>query len=91
MARHSVGTDKTVEDLKTKKQKVVSKCLHNETTKTDHTCSRVLKDKTCSAFAYPSAKWRIGDCPLADQELRLTVIEEPKKKVRVGQQKQKRR
>lgn len=59
-------------------------------------CSRVIKtdaDKPecyCSAYINPDSKWRLGDCNLADAFLKSTFVPE-KKRVRVGQQKTKRR
>jgi hypothetical protein len=43
----------------------------------------------CSVFLSPAAKWRIGDCPLADDFLKTKTEKKAKEKTRVGQQKQK--
>lgn len=43
----------------------------------------------CTVFAVPAAKWRLGDCPMADDFLRSKTQKKPAEKVRVGQQKQK--
>ena len=43
----------------------------------------------CSVFVSPAAKWRLGDCPMADEFLRTKTPQKPAAKVRVGQQKQK--
>lgn len=43
----------------------------------------------CSVFVSPAAKWRLGDCPMADDFLRTKTPQKPTEKVRVGQQKQK--
>jgi hypothetical protein len=51
-------------------------------------CSKVLEDSTCSAYIKPNAWWRRGKCPLADH---IKTEVETKRKVRVGQQKQKKR
>lgn len=55
-------------------------------------CSRInVLKTTCSVYTNPQAKWRNGDCPMADEELRTNFTPAPIKKVRVGQQKQKRK
>ena len=52
-------------------------------------CSRA-DGEYCSVYAFPSTKWRLGDCPMADEFLREQTAEEvTQQKVRVGQQKQK--
>ena len=81
--------NREIEKLKLIKEKLVEKC------------SAVIDDKPfkcskadgehCSVYAFPAAKWRIGDCPMASLELRTTFEEKPKDKVRVGQQKQKKK
>ena len=43
--------------------------------------------KYCKAYAFPDKKWKNGDCNFASH----IFTEEEKKKIRVGQQKQKRR
>lgn len=54
-------------------------------------CSRA-DGTVCNVYAFPAAKWRNGDCPMADNDLReTTAIRPPKGKVRVGQQKQQKR
>jgi len=55
-------------------------------------CDRILKEKDsqrCSAFAFPEAKWRLGQCSMATH----IKVETAKgaEKVRVGQQKQKKK
>jgi hypothetical protein len=54
-------------------------------------CSRA-DGKFCSVYAFPDKKWRLG-CPLADEFLRHIITEDQKDagKVRVGQQKQKKK
>jgi len=52
------------------------------------TC-RKAKDNYCTAFISPAAKWRNGDCPLADEFLRTKTAAKTKEKTRLGQQKQK--
>jgi hypothetical protein len=43
----------------------------------------------CAAYAYPEVKWRNGRCPLSDHFRPDLSVK--KQKVRVGQQKQKKR
>jgi len=55
-------------------------------------CDRILTEgggKTCSAFAFPDTKWRLGPCSMATH----VKVETAKtgEKARVGQQKQKKR
>jgi len=52
-------------------------------------CGRVMEDSTCSTYLKPGIWWRIGGCPLADH-IKKTESG-PKRKIRVGQQKQKRK
>ena len=55
-------------------------------------CDRILKEadgQRCSAFAFPDAKWRLGNCSLATHIKADTG--KGAEKVRVGQQKQKKR
>ena len=55
-------------------------------------CDRILKEvdsQRCSAFAFPDAKWRMGNCNLATHIKAETG--KAGEKVRVGQQKQKQR
>lgn len=75
----------TIEQLRKKRQMITSNCVRD-----GHTCSRV-DEAFCSVYAFPKAKWRLGDCPMADRELRTDQPKADKGKVRVGQQKQRRR
>ena len=58
-------------------------------------CDRILKNlketdgQRCSAFAFPDAKWRLGPCSMATHIKADTG--KGAEKVRVGQQKQKKR
>ncbi|MDR1921152.1 MAG: PxxKW family cysteine-rich protein [Candidatus Adiutrix sp.] len=50
-------------------------------------CDRIEGEtKTCGAFAFPSAKWRLGPCSLATH---IKIESKAAEKIRVGQQKQK--
>jgi hypothetical protein len=52
-------------------------------------CERVDVEKKCNAYIDPSAKWRLGPCPLATH---VTVDSQGTSgKVRVGQQKSKKK
>lgn len=54
-------------------------------------CSRA-DGEFCGAYAWPDKKWRSFDCPLADEFLRTKTEDDlKKKKIRVGQQKQKKK
>ncbi|MDR3039015.1 MAG: PxxKW family cysteine-rich protein [Candidatus Adiutrix sp.] len=55
-------------------------------------CDRILKEAgggRCSAFAFPEAKWRLGPCSMATHIKSETA--KAAEKVRVGQQKQKKK
>lgn len=75
-------SEKLIEALRADRKPLSPKCSNPE-----HTCSK-SEDGYCLAYWNPEAKWRIGDCPLADMPLR-SVREKKVEKVRVGQQKQK--
>ncbi len=54
-------------------------------------CDRIAGEgdsKTCTAFAFPDTKWRLGNCSMATH---IKVEAAKGEKVRVGQQKQKKR
>jgi len=54
-----------------------------------HGCEKAVVDEDrCSAYINPAGKWRNGDCNLATH---VEAVNEPAqtKKIRVGQQKQK--
>ena len=85
MKRNIVG------ELQSARLPIVPKC-----TKEGQECSRVISfpdwdeacTNFCSVYYKPAAKWRLGDCPMADEHLR-TKVESTKEKIRIGQQKQK--
>jgi hypothetical protein len=75
------------QDFRKYRQPLSRKCSNG-----DHTCSRADDDLLCGVYLFPDAKWRLGDCPMADSELR--TAEDGVKaggKKRVGQQKQKKK
>ena len=96
MAKSSMRTDKTVERLKEERLPIGERCstIIKEEGKDDvnHTCSRA-DGEFCGVYAFPKLKWgKDRDCPMADNELRTVVeTETVKGKVRVGQQKQKKK
>lgn len=54
-------------------------------------CSRA-DGNFCGVYAFPSKKWENFDCPMADEFLRTKTDEQiAKEKIRVGQQKQKKK
>ncbi len=64
------GERKILEELRNDKQPIVPECAG---------CSRVEEDSgtcpTCSTFAYPATKWRLGNCYMQDH-----IVEEKKKR-----------
>jgi hypothetical protein len=74
------------EQLQLMKQPIVEKCTEGE-----KSCSKIVVEggkSFCKSYAFPAAKWRNGICNMADH-----IVIEVKKdtKVRVGQQKQKKK
>jgi len=85
----SIQTDRVIEKLKEDKLPLAKQCTKPATEDApEHVCSRA-DDPYCAVYAFPNTKWRIGDCPMADTELKTKVVVKPSTKVRVGQQKQK--
>lgn len=76
---------KTADELRTMRQPLAPRCMRD-----GHICSR-HDEAYCGTYAFPQAKWRLGDCPMADAELRTDQPKAKAGKVRVGQQKQRRR
>ncbi len=72
-----------INNVKVDRRPIVEKC---------DGCDRVLTEgdgKTCSAFAFPDTKWRLGPCSMATHV--KTETAKSGEKTRVGQQKQKKR
>ena len=92
MGKNRVHSNKVIENLREERQLLDANCSKQDMENDMITvCSRA-DGSYCGVYAFPSAKWRNGDCPMADEFLRTKVeVEEPKGKVRVGQQKQKKR
>lgn len=83
----SRGMDKVIEDLRVNAQPIVEQC-----TKDEKTCSRANKETNCcTAYFSPKACWRIGNCLMADEFLKTITETKETGKVRVGQQKQKKK
>lgn len=76
---------KDIEFINENKTKVVNNCLVGNKEKQE-VCNKVNND-FCIAYMNPEFKWRYGFCNAASN---ITLIKE-KKKIRVGQQKQKKR
>ena len=66
------------------KAPIVDECL---TGNTDKPCNRIENNK-CKAFVTPKAKWTRGNCPMSTN---FIVEIKDTKRVRVGQQKQKKK
>jgi hypothetical protein len=79
-----------IEELRAAQQPIINRCkkvIEDELT----ICSR-SDGEVCRAYAFPEAKWRSQDCPLADSFLQTVAADDtPTEKVRVGQQKQKKK
>lgn len=76
--------DNVVAYLIANKQPVVDQC---RTGNTNRPCSKITEENVCSVYAFPSAKWRVGNCPMATN----VVHTNKKKKERIGQQKQRKK
>ena len=69
------------------REPIVARCYLDENGQI--TKCRKVEDEHCTVFISPAAKWRLGDCPMADDFLKTQKGNKPAAKVRVGQQKQK--
>lgn len=83
MSRTLRQTDHLVEDLRMKRLPIDERC---------EGCGKVIDErgvKKCMAYVNPQVKWKLGHCHLANH---VVVSEEQgPSKVRVGQQKQKKK
>lgn len=92
MSKHSTQRSKLIADLREKRQPICDKChrdiIEDEKVIDTKTCELVDGEK-CNVYAFPDAKWRLGNCPMATH----VETEQEKKSVkkRVGQQKQTRK
>jgi len=91
MSKNSVRTNKMIEHLKAIRLDIDERC-QKEVDGEIKVCSRAEGEK-CSVYAFPKTKWlHDRDCPMADAFLKTEIVKEPTKgKVRVGQQKQKKK
>lgn len=71
-------------ELKAFKQSVIDQCLTGNTNKP---CERI-EDNLCVSYLNPKSKWTRGNCPMSTN---FIVEIKDTKKVRVGQQKQKKK
>lgn len=70
-----------------KREEIIEKCVKCERIeKITKVVNGLPPGEYCSKYAYPSSKWRMGNCPMATHIIQ-EIKPEPKK--RVGQQKQK--
>jgi hypothetical protein len=91
LSRNSIQTDKVIESLKQNRMIISEKCSKQlEGEEGVHVCSQV-DGEFCNVYAYPDVAWRRDDCPMADEKLKENYVEPTKQKIRVGQQKQKKR
>jgi len=84
-------TDEVAKKLREERQPLSDKCRSVLKGK-PYTCSKGdIVNNVCKAYVFPEAKWRIGSCPLCDEVLRITTEAAEEKRVRAGQQKQKKK
>lgn len=82
-------TERIIKDLRKIRKHIVFQCTDSE----EDVCSRIEyegQNGYCSVYYAPEASWRFGDCPMADYHLK-TEGKKEEGKIRVGQQKQKKR
>lgn len=84
---------KEIDYLKEHRRPLVEKCTNDP----EKPCSKTTamngqEGEYCTVYFDPASAWRRGDCPMADLHLRSDFVETKEKlKVRIGQQKQKKR
>ena len=90
MSKTSRVTSRMIEDLRAKRQPLSDKCnveiVEDEKVVHHNTCAWV-NGKTCKVYAFPEAKWRLGNCVMATHVIPEAEQKQAAKK-RVGQQKQ---
>jgi hypothetical protein len=89
MSRGARHIDRRVEELKLIRTPLVEQCSKN-VEDVEVPCSKSEKEH-CTVYAFPATKWRLGDCPMADEHLRTAEESKVKGKTRVGQQKSKKK
>jgi hypothetical protein len=90
LARYQPHTDKVIVNLKKERMVLDEKCSKEVDDKI-HLCSRATTDGYCNVYAFPHVAWRRGDCPMADEKICESYVPQINQKIRVGQQKQKKR
>jgi len=68
-------------------QPVIDKCLGEEE---GESCGRI-ENGYCKVYIFPEIKWKLGNCPMATHLKKKELGRGEQAKVRIGQQKQKRR
>jgi len=96
MSKGPKHTNKIVEEMKANLKPILDgKCSKMITVPKEgellYKCSRATEGNTCKVYQMPELQWRRGDCPMADNPLRTVIEVEDTSKVRVGQQKQKKK
>ena len=93
MAITSRITSKIIEDLRANTQPLSDKChrdiIENEKVVETKICA-YADGKKCKVYAFPNAKWRLGNCVMATHVITEAEKKQTAKK-RVGQQKQKKK
>lgn len=89
---HAQDSNETIELRKIRKP-IDRKCYKVVGDKVE-VCSKAyceLEGQFCTVYAFPDVKWHLGNCPMADEFLQIKETQIGKGKVRVGQQKQKKK
>jgi len=93
MSKHSTPRSNLIEDLRAKRQPICDKChrdiIENEKVIETKMCD-LVDGKKCNVYAFPDAKWRLGNCPMATH-IETAAEKKQAAKKRVGQQKQKKK
>lgn len=97
MSRVLKQTDRTIEELRQSRMVIVPECSVVKNAETDAEqivyCKNAFmfhERMCCQSYAFPKAKWRNGQpCPLASH--REVIETKAAEKLRVGQQKQKKK
>ncbi|HUU87785.1 MAG TPA: hypothetical protein VMX17_08540 [Candidatus Glassbacteria bacterium] len=92
--KKNITVDKQIVKLMEERTPLVEQCMKTEEGEEGKViftfCSRA-DGKFCGVYAFPGKKWALG-CPLADEFLRIiTEDQKAADRVRVGQQKQKKK
>jgi len=75
-------------DMMNQREKIVDQCKKYKDS--DKSCSRIDKDGIhCSAYIKPEIMWKLGPCALATHVIEMET--KAQEKIRVGQQKSRRK